>query len=270
MYYHLSSNLTSSVGYLTSFDGGEASLDLTHVNPVNCCGAEPAMILETRHSIPEILSRQPLFRLLERQELDRLALGTYEYHLGKNEMLFQKGDVQKGMHVIIAGQVKLYLPSPAGSEKIVDMVDAGKTFGEEGVFLNKPSPLAAQATRDSILLVLERQTLLRALERNCLLSTALMARMCNRLCDLIDNMETCVQRSSAQRVAHYFSQQAPAGVDHFDLHLTVNKQTIAAQLNLAPETFSRVLSRLSKDGLLEIKGRRVALKNLGTLRSYAG
>jgi len=228
------------------------------------------MILETRHSISEILSRQPLFRLLDGAELARLAKGTYEYRLIKNEMLFQKGDLPKGMHVVISGQVKLFLPSSAGAEKIVHMAGAGESFGEEGVFLSKTCPVAAQATRDSILLVMEKHALLEALERNCMLSTALMSRMCSRLCDLIDNMETCVQRNSAQRVVHFLTQMAPPDVDSFELQLDVNKQTIASQLNLAPETFSRVLGRLVKDGYIQVKGRSIKVMKLSDLRDYTG
>jgi CRP-like cAMP-binding protein len=228
------------------------------------------MVQETRHSISEILSRQPLFRLLDGYELARLAKGTYEFHLQKNEMLFHKGDVSKGMHVVISGQVRLFLPSSAGAEKIVQLAGPGDTFGEEGVFLNKPCPLAAQASRDSILMVMDKQVLLDALERNCMLFTALMARMCSRLCDLIDNMETCVQRNSAQRVVHYLSLMAPGNSDSFELQLDVNKQTIASQLNLAPETLSRVLGRLVKDGFIKVKGRSITVMNLRTLQEFAG
>jgi CRP-like cAMP-binding protein len=109
------------------------------------------MILETRHSISEILSRQPLFRILSSPELAQLARNATEYRLTKNEMVLQKGDMSEGLHVVIAGQVKLYLPSMAGSEKVVRMAGSGDTFGEEGVFLNKVCPMTVQAVRDSIL-----------------------------------------------------------------------------------------------------------------------
>lgn len=228
------------------------------------------MILETRHSISEILSRQPLFRILSGPELGMLARNASEYRLSKNEMLLQKGEVSEGLHVVIAGQVKMYLPSMAGSEKVVRMAAPGDTFGEEGVFLNKACPMAVQAVRDSILLVLEKQALLDAMERNCVLSSALMTHMCTRLCELVENLETCVQRNSAQRVVHYLVQMAPREAESFDLTLDVNKQTIASQLNLAPETFSRVLGRLAKDGCIQVKGRNITVRNLSALRDYAG
>ena len=50
----------------------------------------------------------------------------------------------------------------------------------------------------------------------------------------------------------------------------MNKSSIASQLNLAPETFSRVLGRLSRDGLIDMKGRTITLNDLDSLRSFAG
>lgn len=228
------------------------------------------MMLETRHSIPEILSRQKLFRGLNAAELTHMAKGTYEYRISKHEALFQKGDIPRGMHLVIAGQVKLFLPAVNGTEMIVHMVGPGDNFAEEAVLPHKPCPFAAQANRDTLLLIIEKQVLIEIMRNNCDFSNALMAQMCERMCQLVANMETCVQRSSAQRVVHYLMQQAPVETGSFDVELNANKQTIASQLNLAPETFSRVLNRLSRDGYIHVKGRNIQLRDLTSLRNYAG
>jgi CRP-like cAMP-binding protein len=227
------------------------------------------MILETRHSIPEILSRQPLFRVLGGMDLVRLAQSTYEYRIGRNELLFQKGEPAKGMHIVIAGQIKLFLPSESGTEKVVHMAGPGETFGEESVFLNKPYPVAAEASKDSIILEVNRDALMGLVDSNSALARAMMARLCMRFCDLVDNMETCVQLSSAQRVVHYLTQQAPAESESFEVQLETNKQDIASQLNLAPETFSRVLGRLVKAGYIHVRGRSITVMDAPALRSYA-
>jgi CRP-like cAMP-binding protein len=227
------------------------------------------MILETRHSIPEILSRQPLFRILGGLELVRLAESAHEYRIGRNELLFQKGEAAVGMHLVVAGQIKLYLPSEAGAEKVVQMVGPGETFGEEAIFLNKPYPVAAEASKDSIVLVLDRGALVAMVDSNPALARAMMARLCLRFCNLVENMETCVQRSSAQRVVHYLTQQAPTAADRFEIRLDTNKQTIASQLNLAPETFSRVLGRLAKAGYIHVQGRCITVIDRQALTGYA-
>ena len=150
------------------------------------------------------------------------------------------------------------------------MAGPGDTFAEEAVFPDRHSPLAAQANKDSILLVLDKHAMQETMRLNRTLAEALLARMGERMCQLIENLETCVQRSSAQRVAYFLSQRAPEQAISYDLELDVNKSTIASQLNLAPETFSRVLSRLSREGLIDMKGRNITLRNLISLRSFAG
>lgn len=227
------------------------------------------MILETRHSIPEILSRQPLFRMLSPAELERLAIHGREYRLDRNEMPLQKGETSSGLHVVIVGQMKMCLPSMAGTEKVVRMLAPGDVFGEEGVLLGKPCPMAIQAVRDSLMLVLARASLMDVLAHNRLLSQALMTHLCARLCELVENLETCVQRNSQQRVAHYLMQMAPRGSETYDLTLDISKQTLASQLNLAPETLSRVLGRLVKDGCIRVEGRNITVKDLHALRGYA-
>lgn len=227
------------------------------------------MILETRHSIAEILSRQPIFRNLAAHDLGRLAEATLEYRTGKHEILFQKGARPAGLHLIVAGQVKLFLPSPNGSEKIVRLANPGEIFGEEAVILDRPYAMAGQAMSDSILLVMPRSTLMDIMQSNTSLCRDLMHSLATRVHDLIDNMESCTQRSSAQRVAHYLTQLAPSQTDSFEIELNVNKQHIASHLNLAPETFSRVLSRLAQQGFIQMHGRTIRVANAEQLRMHA-
>lgn len=227
------------------------------------------MILETRHSITEILSRQPIFRGLGGHDVGRLAESTLEYRANKNEVLFQKGVHPTGLHLIVSGQVKLFLPSSQGSEKIVRLANPGEIFGEEAALLDKPYPMTAQATRDSILLVVARSALMTVLSGNPSLCCDLMTNLAIRMHDLIDNMESCTQRSSAQRVAHYLTQLAPSESESFEVELSANKQTIASHLNLAPETFSRVLSRFAQLGFIQMHGRFIRVSNAEQLRLHA-
>lgn len=227
------------------------------------------MILETRHSISEILSRQPIFRGLDGVELGHLAAATLEYRVNKQEVLFQKGSQPSSLHLVVAGQINLVLSSTQGSEKVVRLVNPGDIFGEEAVILARPYPVTAQATRDSILLSVPRSPLMLALARNPVLCGNLMTNMAVRMHDLIDNMESCTQRSSAQRVAHYLTQLAPSQSDSYEVELNTNKQTIASHLNLAPETFSRVLGRFAQLGFIEIRGRVIHVANARQLRQHA-
>lgn len=228
------------------------------------------MIRETGHSVAEILMRQPMFRSLAPEDLQDLAATTLEYRLRKGEMLFQKGDCLTGMYVMVTGQAILFLPSIGGAEKVIQVARPGETFGEETLYAHVPCPYSAQVDKDSIVLIVHMHALEALTDRNQAFSHAMMANLCGRACQLIDNMETCTQRSSAQRVAHYLAQQMPPHASNYDVRLDTTKQIIAAQLNLTPETFSRMLKKLSNHGYIRINRGSIQVSNRDRLCAYAG
>lgn len=227
------------------------------------------MILETRHSIAEILSRQPLFRGLSEGELSQISAGCREFRVRKNELIFHKGDVPEGMHVVVMGQIKLSLPSAQGMEKVVHMCGPGGTFGEAVVFLDKPYPVTAQATTESLLLLISKNALLEAMEGSFMLCRKMMGSLSYRLHELLSDMETCMLRGSLQRVVCFLVQAAPSGEQSsYEINLVSSKQTIASQLNLAPETLSRVLGQLTEAGLIRVKGRAITILDKDRLVGY--
>ncbi len=227
------------------------------------------MIQETQHRIDEILSRQPLFRGLAADELARIAIGSREFRVRKGEVLFNKGDEPEGMHVVVMGQIKLTLPTTQGSEKVVHMCGPGSTFGEAVVFLEKPYPVGAQATTESIVLLVGKRALLGALAENNLLCRKMLASLSARLHELLGDMETCMLRGSVQRVVCFLIQCAPeTDTAGFTVQLPASKQAIASRLNLAPETFSRVLSELTERGLIQVRGRVITVPDRQALRDF--
>ena len=227
------------------------------------------MLTESRPQLVEILSRQPIFRGLSEEELQTLALGSRELRIQKNEILFQKGDEAEGMHVLVMGQIKLSLPSAQGSEKVVHMFESASTFGEAVVFLDKPYPVTAQATQDSILVLVSKRILLEALDASPMLCRKMLASLSMRLHELLEDMETCTLRTSTQRVICFLNNLTPPDQPkQYEIVLPASKQTIASQLNLAPETFSRVLGNLAGAGLIQVKGRSIKVLDAAKLRNF--
>jgi CRP-like cAMP-binding protein len=229
------------------------------------------MILETSHSVPDILSRQPMFKGLHASEIQLLAQGTQEYRVRRNELLFQKGDMPEGMHIVLLGQIKLAINSSHGSEKVIHMAGPGASFGEAVVFLDRPYPVSAMATQDSIVLLVSKGTLLSAIHDGTGLARKMLASLSMRLHELIEDIETCTMRGSTQRVVCYLTQAVPAEMGNsYLVNLPSSKQTIASQLNLAPETFSRVLSQLTEAGLIEVRGRSISIMDREKLLACPG
>ena len=225
----------------------------------------------TPNPIRESLLRLPLFSGLNAEEITLLLPGVREYKVAAHEMLFQKGDTLRGIHMLVAGQAKLFLPTAHGAEKVISMVNPGNAFGEAVVFLDKPVPVSAQALQDSVLLIISKDALLAVLDRNPLFARKMLASISMRLHELMSDMETCTLMNSVQRVVCYLSHQTPdQNPPQYEVKLDTSKQTLASRLNLAPETFSRVLHHLVTAGLIEVQGRTIRVKDAQRLKHFEG
>lgn len=219
------------------------------------------------------LASLPLFREAASVELDRIAAGTTELHVPRGEMLFNKGDPCLGFHLVIYGQVKLAFVSPQGSEKVVEIVGPGYSFGEALMFMEKPYIVMAQTLADSLLLHVSRDAVFAELERNPKFARKMLAGLSRRLHGLIADVESYSLQSCTQRVIGYLLRQGEdqaAANSAYAVTLPTSKAVVASRLNLTPEHFSRILHDLADDGLISVDGREVKILDVAKLRGYSG
>ncbi len=222
-------------------------------------------------STREVLARLPLFCELSADEITTLLPGVREYRVRANEILFNKGDRLDGIQAVVAGQVKLFLPTAQGTEKVIGTMNAGASFAEAVVFLDIPCPVSAQATQDSVMLVAGKKVLLEVLDCDSRFARKMLASLSMKLHELMADMETCTLMNSVQRVVCFLSHQTPEQSPvQYEVRLDTSKQTLASRLNLAPETFSRALHHLVTAGLIEVQGRTIRIIDAQRLKQFQG
>ena len=219
-------------------------------------------------SIDALLSRVALFSSLNPEEIGRIARGTREINTGKGDILFHKGDLPTGFHLIASGQVKLGFTSSQGTEKVIDIMGPGQTFGEAVMFMDKPYPVFAQALSDARLLHISKQVMLDELERDPLFSRKMIASLSVRLHHLITDVESYSLHSGRQRIIGYLLRDNPEPETRtLTVTLPTSKGTIASRLNLTQEHFSRILHELSDSGLIIVEGRTIRIPDVARLRA---
>lgn len=226
----------------------------------------------------DLLSHVPMFRGLPRADLSRIAAWTATVHARRGELLFQRGDACTGFHYIAFGQVKLALTTPAGAERVIEIMGPGRTFGEAVMFTASPYPVSATVLTDSLLLHVRSQALFDGIERDPQLARRLLAALSARLHVMVKDVESLTLHSASQRVIGYLARLADegrgapaaatasggAGV----VNLPAQKSLVASALNLTPEYFSRILHELEADGVLRVEGRRIEILDVAALRGY--
>lgn len=222
--------------------------------------------------LPRYLSVLPLFTDLNRPELERLALGCQLRRLSRGDTVFRVGEACEEFHVTVTGQVKLYALSPAGQEKVIELVGPGNSFAEALMFTGKPYIVNAQALTDTLLLTVKKEAVVGEIERDPRFAMRMLAGISRRLHGLVHDVEAYALHSGMQRVIGYLLRDQVvedcATGEVVTVSLPVSKATIASRLSLTPEYFSRVLHELEAAGLVRIDKRDVHILDPRRLAAY--
>lgn len=232
-----------------------------------------------------VLAETALFRDLDAEALRHLASGCYRRTAARGSMVCEAGAALDGLFVLIKGRVKLAILSAEGAERVIDIVLAGGVFGESSAFLDQPAPVYAEALCDCELLGVSRERLREAVERWPAVALALLGSLARTVRALTRDLEACCLLSAGQRVVRFLLNEATCddvgsgpgsdsgpgrGLDSGEVALSAAKVVVASSLNLTPETFSRELHVLARDGLIEVNHRIIRVHSLAKLRRRCG
>lgn len=224
-------------------------------------------------NIEALLTHIPLFNGLAPEELAHIARGTREIHAAKGDILFHKGDPCNGFHLLVYGQIKLAFTSSQGSEKVVEIISQGQSFGEAVMFMEKPYIVFAQTLSDSLLLHISKAAVFEELQRDHNLCRKMLAGMAMRLHQLMNDVESYSLHSGKQRIIGYLLRELPEdslNAANVAITLPTNKGIIASRLNLTQEHFSRILHELTDLKLIVVEGRKIHIPSVARLRQHEG
>ena len=221
--------------------------------------------------IRAFLAHLPLFEGLQPEALERLAAGTTRRALRRGEALFRLGEPSTGFYAVVHGRVKLAAPSPQGRERVSAIVDAGRSFGEAIMFLEKPYIVSAVALSDALVLHIARETVFAELERNPGFARRVIATLAAKLHASVRELDSYALGSGGRRFVAWLLRSVPAAErGAVSLTLPAAKRAIASQLNLSAEHLSRILRELAGAGMIEVRGRTVAIPSTLRLREWIG
>lgn len=242
--------------------------------------------------LPRYLAVLPLFQEMTPPELQRLAQGCRLRRLARGDNVFRVGEPCEEFHVTVMGQIKLFAISPAGQEKVIELVGPGQSFAEALMFTGRPYIINAQALTDTLLLSVGKSAVLHEIEGDPRFALRMLAGISRRLHGLVHDVQAYALHSGMQRVIGYLLRDMPGELDSAELpaqgafdgpgtadeadrpqqalrvSLPVSKATIASRLSLTPEYFSRVLHDLADQGLIEIDKREIHIPDPERLARY--
>jgi CRP-like cAMP-binding protein len=218
--------------------------------------------------IEGMIANLPMFRQTARANLAQLAQTARPRELRRGETVCRRGERIDGVFALAYGLVKLTFGRD-DEEKVLRLVGPGETFGEEAVFLDRPSPTEASALADSMVITIPAASVLGLIERDPRFVRALIANLSLRMQGLVADVEAGALQNGMQRVAGYLDSLAEPGLAQASVHLPATKTVIAARLGITKETFSRLLHDLAEQRIVSVSKRDVLLLDRTRLAAIA-
>ncbi len=235
------------------------SRHLSHANPPPVCRA-----CEARHGgICSALTPVQLVELNKHTSRRRIEAG--------NEFIGQGENVSSYSN-ILKGVVKLSKVMADGRQQIVGLQFAPDFMGRP--FLGE-SRMAAEAATDTEICVFPRRAIERLIAETPELEHHLHNQALKDLDEARDWMLTLGRKTAQEKVASFLSLIAshsdPEAEDKNIFELPLSRADIADFLGLTIETVSRQMTKLRKEGIIQIENNRhVTVPDLDRLAAAAG
>lgn len=215
------------------------------------------------------MGQSTLFKGLGAEELAQLERISEPRQYDKGDLLFGEGKEGVGFYVVVTGQVKVFKVSFDGREQILHILGPGDPLGEVPVFAGMNYPANAQALGKSVLYFFPRQKLIELYRESPSLAMNMLAVLSRRLREFTVLIENLSLKEIPQRLATYLVHQQSLKPVSARVKLSVAKGVLANILGTSQETLSRVLGKLSQEGLIEVQGKEISILDMDRLRSLA-
>lgn len=219
--------------------------------------------------IAGFIANVPLFKGLPLTQTRQLASISVHKPYKKGERIFSEGEEATGFYIVIVGRVKISKLAPDGKEQILHIVETHEPFGEVPVFAGERFPANAEAMGDSKVLFLPREELIQLIKKEPSVAMNMLALLSRRLRQFSSLIESLSLKGVPGRLASYLLYVSQRQRNEEHLELDVPKAMLANFLGTIPETLSRILAKMSQEGLIEVDGRRIRLVNRRALNEVA-
>jgi len=190
--------------------------------------------------IIEKLRKLNLFKMLNEHELERMAEISSLKMLTRDNILFYEGELPQYFYLLLEGNLKLYKTDLKGNEIVIHYFTQASFIAEMASLESVKFPATAIVMSEEVeVLLIDKEKFLKILQEDAEFSFNFIKSMTLK----VKHLELVINRNmvyDAMTKVCSFIEENPNYV------ITAKNKDIANFLNMAPETLSRILSKLRK------------------------
>lgn len=190
-----------------------------------------------------------IFSHLPAAQLQRLEAISLFRQYSSGEIIFYEGDQSDYFHFLLEGDVSVYKSNDAGTVE-VHRFRGPSMFAESATLQAIPFPASAETLSPCSMLKIHRDPFLKLLHEDAGLSIALIASLTQKIGSLQRLNEQLSAPDALSKIVRLMT-------DRPEIFRDLKGVEIAKMAGIAPETLSRILSRLKKEKVIVFQPRKI-------------
>jgi CRP/FNR family transcriptional regulator len=220
------------------------------------------------------LKQIDLFDELSREEMERVDEISQMRELRRGEIVFMPEDESNSVFLLKKGRVKISKMSEDGKEVTIDIIEPGEMFGELSLVDKGPRETIAETLDDVLLCVISKNDFEKMLQKKPDLAIKVTKLMGLRRRSIESRLEDLAFRDVPGRLARLLIRLAEGHGKVHEGRVTINvklsQQELANLIGSTRETTNHFLNFFRKEGLIDIKKRKITVLNVDELRERGG
>ena len=200
---------------------------------------------------------------LRLEDFEREGVRVAQRRFGARDQIFAPGDPDGQLYFVLEGAVRLYRIYGEHKEATIALLKDGAVFGELALEEAPCQAAFAEAVTDARVLVVRKSALTEAIKRRPELAMKLFFSFSERLRQSDEVIESLLERGVSTRLATLLSNLG----DRFGeadgtgtvLEVRLTHQDLANMIVSTREAVSKVMSEFQRDGLIEVRNRRISV-----------
>jgi CRP/FNR family cyclic AMP-dependent transcriptional regulator len=205
-----------------------------------------------------LLMECPLFKPLDATLRSQLAARARRVRCRAGDAIFDMGEEGQSMMAVLAGTVRVSIPSPQGKQIVLADLSAGEVFGEIALLDGRGRSADAKALTNCDLAVLSRRDVLPLLQQHAGVCFTLLELVCERLRESHELMSDILFFNAPVRLAKILLRGASPRLDAEDgepgLKVAFSQRELGNMAGVRRERVNHCLREWQRRGVIELKG----------------
>jgi CRP/FNR family transcriptional regulator len=203
------------------------------------------------------------YRHLCLEDFEAAGIRVAERRFGAEDVVFSPGDPDEHLYFVLSGTVRLYKLYGDYKEATVALLKDGDAFGELSLREGAGQTHFAHALTNARVAVMRKAVLVEALKRDPDLLVKLFSSLYERLEQSEEVIDRLLDREVSARLIKLLRNlgdrfgETNGSATVLDIRLT--HQDLANMIASTREAVSKVMSELQRDGLIEMRNRKIAI-----------